>query len=71
MKKYIEAQDVAQNNNGEGLKAFEAIKAYHTPTGKDKPSYPKVKAWFLKTYPAYVKKDDTASQSQTTEKIPA
>ncbi len=71
MKKYIEAQDVAQNNNGEGLKAFEAIKAYHTPTGKDKPSYPKVKAWFLKTYPAYVKKDDTASQSQTTEKVPA
>ena len=48
-----EAQDVAQNNNGEGLKAFEAIKAYHTPTGKDKPSYPKVKAWFLKIYPEY------------------
>lgn len=35
----------------------QAIKVYHTPTGKDKPSYPKVKAWFLKTYPQYGKKE--------------
>lgn len=53
MEKYINAQD----SSGEGVKAFEAIKAYHTPTGKDKPSYPKVKAWFLKTYPQYGKKE--------------
>lgn len=57
MEKYIKAQDEAQNNSGEGLQKFEAIKAYHTPTGKDKPSYPKVKAWFLKTYPQYGKKE--------------
>lgn len=53
MEKYIAAQDEAQKNNGEGLQAFEAIKTYHTPKGKDKPSYPKVKAWFLKIYPEY------------------
>ena len=53
MEKYITAQD----NSGEGLKAFEAIKVYHTPKGKEKPSYPKVKAWFLKTYPKYGKKE--------------
>ena len=55
MEKYIKAQD----SSGEGVKAFEAIKVYHTPTGKDKPSYPKVKAWFLKTYPQYGKKEIT------------
>ena len=53
MEKYIKAQD----SSGEGVKAFEAIKVYHTPAGKDKPSYPKVKAWFLKTYPQYGKKE--------------
>ena len=53
MEKYITAQD----NSDEGLKAFEAIKVYHTPKGKEKPSYPKVKAWFLKTYPKYGKKE--------------
>ena len=47
MEKYIKAHD----SSGEGVKAFEAIKVYHTPTGKDKPSYPKVKAWFLRSYP--------------------
>lgn len=53
MEKYIAAQD----NSGEGLKAFEAIKEYHTPKGKEKPSYPRVKAWFLKTYPKYGSKE--------------
>ena len=67
METYIKAQD----SSSEGLKAFEAIKAYHTPKGSAKPSYPKVKAWFLKTYPKYGKKDDNTSQSQTTEKVPA
>lgn len=57
MEKYIKAQDEAKNNSGEGLQKFEAIKAYHTPKGKDKPSYPKVKAWFLKTYPKYGSKE--------------
>ena len=71
MGKYIKTQDEAKNNSGEGLQKFEAIKAYHTPTDKDKPSYPKVKAWFLKTYPNYGKEDDNTSQSQTTKKVPA
>lgn len=61
MENYIKAQDEAQSNNGEGLKAFEAIKVYHTPKGKDKPSYPKVKAWFLKTYPKYGSKETPAA----------
>lgn len=61
MEKYIKAQDEAQDNNGEGLKAFESIKEYHTPKGKAKPSYPKVKAWFLKTYPDYDSKETPAT----------
>ncbi len=57
MEKYIKAQD----SSGEGLKAFEAIKVYHTPKGKDTPSYPKVKAWFLKSYPKYGKEEMSAA----------
>lgn len=63
MEKYIEAQD----SNGEGLKAFEAIKAYHTPKDKDKPSYPKIKAWFLETYPQYGEKKKKEAQEQPTD----
>ena len=67
MEKYIKEKD----GSSEGLKAFEAVKAYHTPKGKDKPSYPKVKAWFLRTYPKYGKVDDNIKQTQPAEKVPA
>lgn len=69
MEKYIKAQDEAQDNNGEGLKAFEKIKGYHTPAGKDKPSYPKVKAWFLKKYPKYGKEDEDTNQTMTEDDV--
>lgn len=65
MGKYIKAQD----SSGEGLKAFNAIKAYHTPKGKKTPSYPKVKAWFLKTYPKYGKKDDNDNQTKAEKDV--
>ena len=71
MENYITEQDKTQGNGSKGMEAFKAIKAYYTPKGSEKPSYPKVKAWFLKTYPKYGKKDDNTNQSQTTEKVSA
>lgn len=71
MENHIKEQDKAKGNSDEGLKKFEAIKAYYTPKGSEKPSYPKVKAWFLKTYPKYGKKDDNTSQPQNTEEVSA
>ncbi len=53
MERYIKEQE----DSTEGLKAFEAIKEYHTPAEKKSPSYPKVKAWFLKKYPQYGKNE--------------
>ena len=71
MENYITEQDKTQGNGSKGMEAFKAIKAYYTPKGSEKPSYPKVKAWFLNTYPKYGKKDDNTNQSQTTEKVSA
>lgn len=69
MENYIKEQDRTQGNGGEGLKAFEAIKVYYTPTGRDKPSYPKLKAWFLNKYPKYGKKEENANQPKAEDEV--
>ena len=58
MEKYIKAQD----GSGKALEAFQKIKEYYTPAGKKTPSYPKVKAWFLKNYPMYGKENESNNQ---------
>ena len=67
MEKYIKSQA----NGGEALKAFQNIKEYYTPAGKKSPSYPKVKAWFLKNYPMYGKENEINNHQPKAEDVAA